>query len=155
LEKKDIGAEPKQKQPDQTTSPTQVPTAKPTEPPAGHSVIKKFTITAYSKDAEYIAKTIWGEARGCSPNEQAKVAWCILNRVDNGRFGKNIIEVITAPKQFIGYSYSNPVTDEHYKIAIDTIEKWKKEKSGEVIVRELEKDKLYFSSDGKGNNIFR
>lgn len=109
----------------------------------------------HSVEAEYIAKTIWGEARGCSPVEQAKVAWCILNRVDDGRFGKDIVDVITRPQQFIGYSASHPVTDEHYKIAVDTIDKWQREKAGESVVRELEKDKLYFNSDGKGNNVFR
>lgn len=109
----------------------------------------------HSVEAEYIAKTIWGEARGCSPAEQAKVAWCILNRVDDGRFGDGIVDVITKPDQFIGYSASHPVTDEHYKIAVDTIDKWQREKAGESVVRELAKDKLYFNSDGKGNNVFR
>lgn len=109
----------------------------------------------YGVEAEYIARTIWGEARGCSPEEQAKVAWCILNRVDDGRFGKGIVGVVTEPHQFIGYSASHPVTDEHYKIAVDTIDKWQKEKAGETVVRELSKDKLYFNSDGRGNNVFR
>ena len=118
-------------------------------------IVSENVSASRNTDAEYIAKTIWGEARGCSPTEQAKVVWCILNRVDDGRFGNNIIEVITAPNQFIGYSPSHPVTDEHYQIAVDTIDKWQREKAGEEIVRELAKDKLYFSSDGKGNNIFR
>lgn len=118
-------------------------------------IVSENVSASQNINAEYIAKTIWGEARGCSPSEQAKVVWCILNRVDDGRFGGNIIEVITAPNQFIGYSPSHPVTDEHYQMAVDTIDKWQREKAGEEIVRELAKDKLYFSSDGKGNNIFR
>ena len=81
--------------------------------------------------------------------------FCLFSQKLKEKFGNNIIEVITAPNQFIGYSPSHPVTDEHYKIAVDTIDKWQKEKAGEEIVRELAKDKLYFSSDGKGNNIFR
>lgn len=127
------------------------PTAAPTATPAPTPDVE----AEYSVEAEYIAKTIWGEARGCSPVEQAKVAWCILNRVDDGRFGKDIIDVVTRPHQFIGYSASNPVMNEHYKIAVNTIKKWQKEKAGETVVRELAKDKLYFNSDGRGNNVFR
>lgn len=127
--------------------PTAAPTATPTPTPDVEA--------EYGTEAEYIARTIWGEARGCSPEEQAKVAWCILNRVDDGRFGKDILGVVTRPYQFTGYSASNPVMDEHYKIAVDTIEKWQREKAGEDVERELAKDKLYFNSDGRGNNVFR
>ena len=131
--------------------PTATPHATPTATPAPTPDIE----AEYGTEAEYIARTIWGEARGCSPVEQAKVAWCILNRVDDGRFGKDILGVVTRPNQFTGYSASNPVTNEHYKIAVNTIEKWQREKAGEAVVRELAKDKLYFNSDGRGNNVFR
>ena len=40
------------------------------------------------EDADLIAKTVWGEARGCSVTQQAAVAWCILNRVDSAAFPK-------------------------------------------------------------------
>lgn len=116
---------------------------------------EKIAHEKHDTEARYIAKTIWGEARGCSPEEQEKVAWCILNRVDDGRFGQGIVGVVTMSQQFLGYSESHPVTDAHYKIAVETIDKWQREKQGEDVVRVLAKDKLYFCSDGRGNNIFR
>lgn len=51
----------------------------------------------YDTEATYIAKTLYGEARGCSTTEQAAVVWCILNRADN--WDMDIIDVIAAPGQ--------------------------------------------------------
>ena len=46
-----------------------------------------------NEEIDYIAKTVWGEARGLSKTHQAGVVWTILNRCDDGRFGKGIIDV--------------------------------------------------------------
>lgn len=105
-------------------------------------------------EAVYMAKTIWGEARGCSKTDQAAVAWCILNRVDHPAFGSDIISVITAKSQFSGYDYSNPVDPEHYELAMDVIERWQIEKEeGSVTGRVLPKDYLYFTGNGKQNHF--
>ena len=66
-------------------------------------------------EAEYIAKTLYGEARGCSRTEQEAVVWCILNRADARDMG--VVNVIIAPAQFAGYSVSNPVWPELYDVA--------------------------------------
>jgi hypothetical protein len=107
------------------------------------------------REIDMIAKTVWGEARGCSKLEQSAVVWCILNRVDAGR--GSIAEVITAPNQFHGYSSSFPVTDEIKALVKDVIARWKLEKTicGDV-GRTLPSNYLYFSADDTGiGNIFR
>jgi hypothetical protein len=57
-----------------------------------------------------IAQTVWGEGRGLNEYEQSLIVWCILNRVDDERFPDDIMSVITAPSQFMGYSKHNPVS---------------------------------------------
>lgn len=41
-------------------------------------------------DAQILALTIWGEARGSSLNAQLAVGEVIMNRVDDGRYGKGV-----------------------------------------------------------------
>lgn len=111
----------------------------------------------YSADAKYIAKTIWGEARGCSKTEQAAVAWCILNRVDSEDpyYPDDIVSVITQERQFDGYDPNHPVTDEFYELAIDVIDLWLKEDGDGVVAgRVLPPEYLWFLGDGN-SNVFR
>ena len=102
-----------------------------------------------------IAKTVYGEARGCSKLEQSAVIWCILNRVDKGR--SSIAKVITAPNQFHGYNSSFPVTDEIKTLVKDVIARWKLEKIvGGNVGRTLPSNYLYFSASVTGTgNVFR
>lgn len=112
-------------------------------------------IAKWNESAIYIAKTVWGEARGVSAYEQEKVIWCILNRVDDPRFPSTIIGVITAPNQFHGYSSGFPYTDEMYDLALDVIYRWQLEKVGGESNRNLGPEYVYFSADstGLGNNF--
>ena len=104
------------------------------------------------KEIDYIAKTVWGEARGLSRTQQAGVVWTILNRFDDGRFGKEIIRVITAPSQFAGYKSSHPVDPEIRNLVIDVLDRYAQEKAGiENVGRVLPKDYLYFRGNGKTN----
>ena len=110
----------------------------------------------YSKEAEYIAKTIYGEARGCSKTEQAAVVWCILNRVDSEDpfFPDDIVSVITQKNQFTGYDSDNPVKDEYFELALDVIDLWLMEDNvGIVAGRVLPKEYLWFRGDGKKNTF--
>ena len=110
----------------------------------------------YEEDILYIAKTVWGEARGCSKTEQAAVVWCILNRVDSELryMPDTIIGVITQKSQFVGYKASYPVTDEIKSLVIDVLTRWEREKSGEKNVgRVLPLNYLYFTGDGKTNTF--
>ena len=61
-----------------------------------------YEVTEY--EINMLAKTVWGEARGCNKLEQSAVVWCILNRVDDGQ--GSIAQVITAPDQFHGYGFA-------------------------------------------------
>lgn len=105
-------------------------------------------------DVEAIAKTLWGECRGVPyTSHKAAVVWCILNRVDEGGyFGNSIIEVITKPNQFAGYSPDYPVDPELKAIAEDVLMRWHLEKEGEEDVgRVLPKGYCYFVGDGELN----
>ena len=101
---------------------------------------------------EVLAKTVYGEARGCSVTEQAAVVWCILNRVDAG-YG-TIIDVATAPNQFVGYVESNPVEPDILLLVQDVVVRWELEdtNSGEV-GRVLPEDYLWFHGDGVENHF--
>ena len=105
-----------------------------------------------NEEIDYIAKTVWGEARGLSKTHQAGVVWTILNRYDDGRFGKGIISVVTAPRQFVGYKSSNPVDPEIRDLVIDVLDRYSQEKVGiENVGRVLPKGYLYFRGNGKVN----
>lgn len=108
----------------------------------------------YHTEAEYIAKTLYGEARGCSEAEQAAVVWCILNRVDEGVWGEGITGVITRPGQFAGYDPDYPVWPELYEIAQDVLTQWRREGNGETVERVLPREFVYFSGNGS-YNVFR
>ena len=83
-----------------------------------------------SEEAIALAKTVWGEARGCSITEQAGVVWCVLNRVDDKAFPNDIISVVTAPMQFQGYEPDNPVDENILTLCEDVLTRWKLEKMG-------------------------
>lgn len=105
-----------------------------------------------NEEIDYITKTVWGEARGLSKTQQAGVVWTILNRLDDGRFGKEIIDVITAPNQFAGYKSTYPVAPEVRDLVVDVLDRYSQEKAGiENVGRVLPKDYLYFRGNGKIN----
>lgn len=112
--------------------------------------------TYSESDVELIAKTVWQEARGIERKaEQAAVVWCILNRVDDDRWGDTIAEVVTAPHQF-AYDAGAPVTDELRRLAEDVLERWKREKEGETEVgRVLPPEYVFFDGDGSHNHFRR
>ena len=105
-----------------------------------------------NEEIDHIAKTVWGEARGLPKTHQAGVVWTILNRCDDGRFGKGVISVVTAPSQFAGYRSSNPVDPEIRDLVVDVLDRYSQEKAGiENVGRVLPKDYLYFRGNGKTN----
>ena len=108
----------------------------------------------YAESIPYLAKTVYGEARGCTAVEQAAVIWCILNRVDANGYSDSIIGVVTQKNAFHGYNPNHPVTDHIYNLTVDVLERWEKEKNGEVNVgRVLPKEYLWFYGDGKRNHF--
>lgn len=105
-----------------------------------------------NSDITYIAKTVWGEARGLSYAERAQVAWCILNRVDSGRFPNTVGGVVTQKNQFVGYSSSFPTSE--WAVAEDVYNRWLAEKNGEAITRELAHGVCFFYGKGGHNHFY-
>lgn len=113
-----------------------------------------INIEDYQEEANVIAKIIYNEARGIdSLEEQAAVAWCILNRVDSQDFPNTIITAATQPNQF-AWNSNTPVLAEFKIIAEDVIKRWLLEKQGkENVGRVLPQDYLYFYGDGERNHF--
>ena len=104
-------------------------------------------------DVVAIAKMLWGEARGCTRDNQAMAVWCVLNRVDDSRFPDTIQGVLSQPSQFHGYSPDFPVWDELKEVAIDVLTRWSLEKQGVTVERELLPEYVFFTGDGIQNNF--
>lgn len=104
-------------------------------------------------DVVAMAKMLWGEARGCTRDNQQKAVWCVLNRVDDSRFPDTIQDVLSQPSQFHGYSPNFPVTDELYDVALDVLTRWSMEKQGVTVERELLPEYVFFTGDGIQNNF--
>lgn len=122
----------------------------PTEP-TGPRKLSLEEVESFCKvDAEMLAKVVYGEAGGCSLLEREKVIWCVLNRVDDPRFGNTVFRVVTAQSQFHGYSPDHPIIQENYELALEVISKWLYEKEGGEIERPLGPEYLYFSADASG-----
>ncbi len=108
-------------------------------------------------DINYLAKTLYGEARGVeSKMEKAAVCWCVLNRVDSDEYDfkgiKTIEDAVTAPNQFMGYDKDNPLVDELVDIAGDVLIRWHMEKDGVMDVgRVLPIEYTHFYGDGDRN----
>ena len=101
-----------------------------------------------TEEAIALARLVWGEARGCSETQQAAVVWCVLNRVDSGKFPNDILGVITQKSQFYGYDPGNPVDPEILTIVQDVLHRWETGGEGRVLPTEY----LFFYGDGKENH---
>lgn len=104
-------------------------------------------------DVVAMAKMLWGEARGCTLDNQQKAVWCVLNRVDDPRFPDTIQGVLSQPSQFHGYSPDFPVWDELYAVALDVLTRWSMEKQGVTVERELPPEYVFFTGDGIQNHF--
>ena len=115
---------------------------------AVHAECQSYTYT----DADLIAKTVWGEARGCSATQQAAVVWCILNRVDSAAFPNSIQAVVTQNYQFAGYCSDNPVELDILALVYDVLARWniEPEYAGSV-GRVLPQSYVFFTGNGVEN----
>ena len=102
-------------------------------------------------DVIALAQMLYGEARGCTVDNQMKCVWCVINRVDDTRFPDTIIGVVSQPGQFHGYSPDFPVWDELKEVARDVLTRWSLEKQGADVARELDKNAVFFTGDGTTN----
>lgn len=81
-------------------------------------------ITQIEREAEYIAKVIYGTARNHVDSDKRAVVWCILNRVEHYAHPNTVVEVCNQPKQWMGYSNDNPVLTEFYDLALTELKIW-------------------------------
>lgn len=101
-------------------------------------------ITQIEREAEYIAKVIYGTARNHADSDKKAVIWCILNRVEHYAHPNTIAEVCEQPKQWMGYSNDNPVLDENYDLALAELKTWYSEGH-----RPMSNDYIYLSWSSK------
>lgn len=125
--------------------------AEPTEP-------EKVITTCYEMyftegEIKAVAQMLWGEARGCTRDNQIKCVWVVCNRVDDDRFPDTVMEVVTQPCQFFGYDESYPVADELYAVALDVLTRWSYERQGVPVRRELGRSFMWFTGDGTTNHF--
>ena len=132
---------------EETAEPEQSEAPEPSEAPVYYEMY--FT----EDDVAEVAKMLWGEARGCTRDNQIKCAWIVCNRVDDARFPNTIQGVLTQPSQFHGYDPTYPVTSELYDVAFDVLTRWSYEKQGIPVRRELPNTYLWFTGDGEQNHF--
>lgn len=108
--------------------------------------------TPEQAEVEAIARTLYAECRGVtSTAEQAAVAWCILNRVDDPGYPDTVLGVLEQPYQF-AYDPSAPLWPFLERLAMDVLTRHHREKSGEPSVgRTLPAEYLFFDGDGSRN----
>ena len=107
-------------------------------------------------DIEIMAKAVWGEARGCSPDEQRLVVWCILQRVDSEHWPDSITGVVTQSGQFQGYDPAHPLDDAILTLCKEELAKWAA--GEEAPVHEIyapSRPFYYFDSRSGNGNFFR
>ena len=140
--------------PAQTVSAEAPSEPEPSEEPEPSQTPVYYVMYFTEDDVAAMAKMLWGEARGCTKDNQIKCAWVVCNRVDDARFPDTIQGVLSQSSQFHGYDPTYPVTDELYSIAFDVLTRWSYEKQGIPVRRELPNTYLWFTGNGV-ENIFR
>lgn len=113
-------------------------------------------LQSHHTDAVMMAKAMYCEARGIGDKrELSMICWCILNRLDSGRFQGSIPAIITADNQF-AYRKSAPMVNDFgidlFALAQDVLLRWQAEREGEVNVgRTLPKEYCFYKGNGYHN----
>ena len=77
------------------------------------------TVSAQEGDAELLARLIYTEARGECRGGQLMVAQTVLDRLEDGRWGDSVYDVIRSPGQFAGPGRLTPELLEVAQSALD------------------------------------
>lgn len=102
------------------------------------------------EEVEAIVRTLAGECYDDKMADKRKVIEVIVNRVSDGRFGENVIDVVTAKGQFAGYwRQSRPVSESDIQIAEETLTDWYANDCKAL------SEYLFFSSGPNRENVFR
>lgn len=114
------------------------------------SVIPEVVAKYSSHEITLAAQTVWGEARGCSRDEQKLVVWCICNRADARN--QSVEEVITAPHQFAGYDPDHPVEPEIVEVVEEVLQAWARGEEALVLPPYADSSEYqFFHGDGEHN----
>lgn len=105
------------------------------------------------EDLTAMVTTLAGECYDCETQDKYNVAWTIINRVRDGRFGGDtVLQVVSCTQygvQFTGYwKQSRSVSDDDYAVAEDVLTSY-------YLGEDAPVDYLYFSSNGGTTNTFR
>lgn len=102
------------------------------------------------EEVQAIARTLSGECYDDKLEDKQKVVEVILNRVSNDKFGKTVLEVVSAKGQFGGYwKQSRPISGSDIQIAEETLDRWYANDCKAL------SDYLFFCSGPNRENIFR
>lgn len=102
------------------------------------------------EEVQAIARTLAGECYDDKLEDKQKVVEVILNRVSNEKFGKTVIEVVSAKGQFCGYwKRSRPISESDIQIAEETLDRWYANDCKAL------SDYLFFFSGPNRENVFR
>lgn len=139
--------------PVETTTETEIHTETEKETVVETEPMTEPVVYYFTEDEVFmLARILYTECRGVdSTTNKAAVAWVVCNRADET--GSTIAEVITKPHQF-AYNKNAPIWDELFDLALDVLNRWNKEKNGEINVgRVLPKEYTYFHGDGAKNHF--
>lgn len=115
-------------------------------PPVETEVVHMYQ----ENEIDIMAQTVWGEARGCAPEEQELVVWCILNRASEWSF--SIEEVITQENQFAGYSAEHPIDPDIRELCKQAADDWEAGGVAPVLPPyATSPDYYWFTGDGEHN----
>jgi hypothetical protein len=106
-------------------------------------------------EVDMLAKMVWGEALVCTEEEQALCVWTAINRLEDGRFGNTIAEVLTAPGQFTGYSHKNPVRSEMREVVKKCLAAWMRKEPAPLLAPYAKKRPYLYFDGRRGHNWFR
>lgn len=81
-------------------------------------------VAQIEKEAEYIAKVIYGMDRNHADSDRKAIVWCILNRVEHHSHPDTVQGVCEQAKQWMGYSPENPVLADFYDLALEELKIW-------------------------------
>ncbi|MDR2044880.1 MAG: cell wall hydrolase [Clostridium sp.] len=135
-----------------TASPTVTPEATTPRPIGTPQPTPTPQLPYTESDVIMLAQTVWGEARGCAPEEQRLVVWTILQRVDADEWGDTIEAVITARGQFAGYDKGFPIEPEIYALCAEEAAKWANGEAPPILAPYATAAPYYFfDGDGRHN----
>jgi hypothetical protein len=106
-------------------------------------------------EIDMLARTVWAEARGCAPEEQALVVWTVLQRVDADAFPDTIEDVILQKNQFL-HDEGFPLRDDIRALCLSEAGKWAAGESAPTHpIYAPTHPYYYFGGDGKHNYFHR